>query len=120
MISLGLDQHRVHVRGRISISLLIVHVRVVHLVAGKAIHNLMLDARPPHRSDLVKGQFLLQTDQTRREQLVKALGLRMEIRGRWSTQAQSLRQLSTGGLCGPPTQPLAVPPLLLSIRTQLG
>ena len=75
VISLGLKQHRVYVRGRLDVSLLIVNVWVVHRVAGEAIHNLMLDARPPHRSELVKGQFLLQTDQTRRGQLVKALGV---------------------------------------------
>ena len=75
VISLGLKQHRVYVHGRLDVSLLIINVRVAHRVAGEAIHNRMLDARPPHRSELVKGQLLLQTDQTRRGQLVKALGV---------------------------------------------
>ena len=71
--SLGLKQHRVYVR--VNVSLLIVKFRVVYPVAGEAMHSLMLDARPPHRSEQVKGQFFLQTDQMRRGQLVKALGV---------------------------------------------
>ena len=44
--SLSLKQHRVYVRGRLNVSLLIVNVRVVYRGAGEAIHSLMLDARP--------------------------------------------------------------------------
>ena len=43
VISLGLKQHRLHVRGRLNVCLLIVNVRVVHRVAEEAIQN--LDAR---------------------------------------------------------------------------
>ena len=75
VVSLGLKQHCVYVRGRLDVSLLIVNARVVHRVAGEAIHNVMLNARPPHCSDLVKGQFLLQTDQTKKGQLVNDLGV---------------------------------------------
>ena len=75
VISMGLKQRCVYVRGSLDVSLLFVNVQVVHRIAGEAIHNLMLDARPPHRSELVKGQLLLETDQTRRGQLVKALGV---------------------------------------------
>ena len=62
VVLLGLEQHRVYVCGRLDVSLLIVHIRIVHRIAGEAIHNLMRDARPSHCSELVKGQFLLQTD----------------------------------------------------------